>query len=458
MVAQSLKQAPPNWKHLAEKLAEEGDLPGASEIINYVLNVKPEDELSAQDLAGLILKDYGLTNRVIRLANSCFYNPSGTEITTVSKAIVFLGFDFIREIALATGFLEAVLQRTPKGQKNLVLSLLSRSYFGAFLARKLSPFLGVNPEEIFIYTLFHRLVRLLLAIHAPEAYEYLLGLEEEKPLVAKKKLYHLAETLARQWSLPRVLAETLEGSPHGSQEDHLAFLINEIDQAAGAAAQQGRLEPLSQLLKRAGLAQGLAWEVAEDIRQALKDLHPPLSNFVKFTPKREETPEEETKTQTDFYQKAVAEITALLASPEFDYQQILLMVIETICRALSCRNVSLGIVNLRGQEIIIRYGVGEKSPELRGQTVAISSRILDIFHKQVEWSGNLAQLPEAKVLARFWPAADLLFSPLIVLGRPLGMILAVRERPFTVAENQKVATLRNLAVLAIVQERQKKVA
>ncbi len=458
VIETSLKQQPPHWNHLAEKLAEEGDLPGASEIVSYVLNVKPEDELSAQDLAGLILKDYGLTNRVIRLANSCFYNPAGTEITTVSKAIVFLGFDFIREIALATGFLEAVLSRTPKNQKELVLALLSRSYFGAFLARKLSPYLGVHHEELFIYTLFHRLVRLLLAIHAPEAYDYLLFLEREKPLLAKRKLYQIGEKLARKWSLPRLLAESLEGSPQSQEEGHVAALVREIDLATEAIAERGDLEPLKALLKKAGLGEGIAREWAESVRQALKDLHPPLSSYIKLSREKKELAEEKPKLPSDFYQKAVAEITSLLAAPDFDYQQILLMVIETLCRALSCRNVSLAIVNPRGKELVIRYGVGEKNRELRGQKVPISPLVLDIFRKQVEWSGKLTQLPEAQIFASFWPGADLLFSPLLVLGRPVGMIFAVRKRPFTLEENQKVATLRNLAVLAIVQERQRKVA
>ncbi|GEM_PF-5313670 len=454
----SLKQHPPDWNYLVEKLAKEGDLPGTSEIVNFVLNIKPEDEVSVQDLAGLILKDYGLTNRVIRLANSCFYNPGGTEITTVSKAIIFLGFDFIREIALATGFLEAMLSRTPKEQKGLVLDLLGRSYFGAFLAKKLGAYVGMPHEEIFICSLFHRLVRLLLAIYAPDAYGYLLSLEKEKPLFAKRKLYQLGEKLAKKWSLPRKLTESLEGSPKCAEERHPAFWITKIDSVTEALAEKGDLTPLRNLLSEAGLGQGLAQEMVRGIQQTLKDLHPPLSGFLKLKTEKSPPREEKPRLSLDFYQKAVAEITNLLAASNFDYQQVLLMVIETFCRALSCRHVSLAIIRPRDGKLVIRYGVGEKSQELRGKSLPMSPLIRDIFQKKTEWSGNLAQLPEARLFAHHWPGADLLFSPLIVLGRPVGMIFGVRERPFTIEETQKVATLRNLAVLAIVQERQKKAA
>jgi len=49
-----------------------------------------------------------MTARLLRVANSPMYNLSGRAISTVSRAVVMLGFDAVRSLCLSIAVVEAV--------------------------------------------------------------------------------------------------------------------------------------------------------------------------------------------------------------------------------------------------------------------------------------------------------------------------------------------------------------
>ena len=54
---------------------------------------------SVSELANTILKDYALTTKLLKLVNSSFYGQYGGQISTVSRAVVILGFKQVQAIA-----------------------------------------------------------------------------------------------------------------------------------------------------------------------------------------------------------------------------------------------------------------------------------------------------------------------------------------------------------------------
>ncbi len=440
-----------NWQKLAQELAEKGDLPGTSKIIKTVTQIKPEDKISAQELAALILRDYGLTKRVIQLANSCFYNPQGIEIVTISKAIIFLGFESIRKIALVTNFLEDVLRQTPPKRRKVVLSILSQAFFSAFLGGKLAPQFHKNKEEVFIHILFHRLQRILLAMHFPEEYVSLCQLEKEKPLAVKEKLYFLGEFLGKKWSFPRSLIDTLEGSPKSEEENHLASWVADIDAAALAIVRENNSRPLKSLLARLNLEETVAEELINFAYKATKEFYQPFSKYLTFRAEKVEETKASSSKSEEFFQRALAEITALLTSPENRYQEVLLMVLETIGRAFDCESVLFGLYNPQ-KGLVVRLAIGSQNGRLKGLVFPVGAVLSEIFQKKVEWAGKSSAIPEFQKLKLDLPAdTDILFSPLVVLEKPLGMIMAFRKKPFSTEEAQKINILKNLAVMSITQ-------
>src|SRR5438874_5698549 len=62
-------------------------------------------------IANAILHDQAFTARVLKVANSVFYQRRNEKITSLSQAILRTGYDTIRDIAIATEFAELVQMR-----------------------------------------------------------------------------------------------------------------------------------------------------------------------------------------------------------------------------------------------------------------------------------------------------------------------------------------------------------
>ncbi len=114
-----------------------------------------DDETSTAQLAQIILRDTSLTARILRISNSVIYNPSRAPINTISRAIVYIGFNLIRDLSLSLAVIDAIL----KGRsREHVLKLMARSFHCATLARWLAEKRGDDAsEEVFIAALLYHL-------------------------------------------------------------------------------------------------------------------------------------------------------------------------------------------------------------------------------------------------------------------------------------------------------------
>ena len=82
-------------------------LPTLPEVATQIVEVSASDRSCAGSLGSIIEKDLAVTTRVLRLANSSFYRRS-REITGVRQAVVVLGFETIRLLALSVAAMDAI--------------------------------------------------------------------------------------------------------------------------------------------------------------------------------------------------------------------------------------------------------------------------------------------------------------------------------------------------------------
>jgi HD-like signal output (HDOD) protein len=75
------------------------DFPSFSENVAEVLTAALREDTSAQQLAKLVMRDYSLTLKVLRTANSALYNRSGKPLFSITHAMAMLGVDAVRNIA-----------------------------------------------------------------------------------------------------------------------------------------------------------------------------------------------------------------------------------------------------------------------------------------------------------------------------------------------------------------------
>src|ERR1035437_2534135 len=82
------------------------DLPTIPIVATKVLQLLDGPDVSVEEIADLMLTDQVMTARVMKLLNSPVYKPA-QEITSLKRALVYLGLRHVRELALTTSVINA---------------------------------------------------------------------------------------------------------------------------------------------------------------------------------------------------------------------------------------------------------------------------------------------------------------------------------------------------------------
>ncbi|MCX7177632.1 MAG: protein kinase, partial [Proteobacteria bacterium] len=155
---------------LLRRMRHKSDFPALSDSVSSINKLTDSDKESITKLSDSILKDFALTNKILRLVNSAFYRQAGGgSISTVSRAVIVLGFDAIRNIAVTVLLFEHLQN---KSNANLLKEAFLRANLSGLLARDIAK--NVVPrdtEEAFICALFQGLGRLLAQYYFPEEIE-----------------------------------------------------------------------------------------------------------------------------------------------------------------------------------------------------------------------------------------------------------------------------------------------
>jgi HD-like signal output (HDOD) protein len=97
-------------RRILTSLLEVQDLPTLPEVVSRIIETVEDESSSAQDLTLLLEQDHAISARVLRLANSAFYGL-GQRVESIRRAVVVLGFDAVRQLALATSVFNTLAQR-----------------------------------------------------------------------------------------------------------------------------------------------------------------------------------------------------------------------------------------------------------------------------------------------------------------------------------------------------------
>jgi HD-like signal output (HDOD) protein len=132
----------------------EQDMPALGATVVLIQEVTGDERATNDRLAQVILQDPAMTAKVLKLANSAFYNPSRQSISTISRAIIVLGFNTVAEISLGIRLVDSLLSG---GVQQRVLDEMALSFHAAVQARTIA---GLrrdgHGEEVFICSLLGR--------------------------------------------------------------------------------------------------------------------------------------------------------------------------------------------------------------------------------------------------------------------------------------------------------------
>lgn len=184
-----------------------------------VTGIAGRQNSKAAHLASAILHDVAFTAKVLKMANSVYYNPGRKVVSTITRAVVVLGFETIRSICLTIAVIDAIKNGT---QQQMVLSQLAHCFHAATQAKNIARAKNQkNTEEIYVATLLNQIGALGFWCHAQE--EALELLNNPKPLEISVEHWQknilgfsfndLNLEVAKQWHLGDLLVRSLAPKP-----------------------------------------------------------------------------------------------------------------------------------------------------------------------------------------------------------------------------------------------------
>lgn len=209
-------------QELLRDLSKTRDFPALSQVISQVSRVASSESSHTDDLTDIILRDVSLTNKLLRIVNSAHFGHFGGQpINTISRAIVILGYDTIRDTALSLMLFEH-LNNSAQAQE--LKGEAVESFFSGILGRTLAGQAHVRDrEEVFICTLFRNMGRMMARLHFYERTKTVEELMSEEGLAEDQAARRVlgvtydefGQALARHWHLPPALAQGMQPLPPG---------------------------------------------------------------------------------------------------------------------------------------------------------------------------------------------------------------------------------------------------
>lgn len=148
-----------------------GDLPPLPQVATRVIRISAASETSSEELQNLVRTDQALTAQVLKIANSALFGRV-REVTTLTQAILTLGFSTARSVVLASS-VKNLFTRGPVGLQERILwehALVTALTGSAFSQAMTFPL----TEEVFLAGLVHDIGKSVLALKFPDHYGTLL--------------------------------------------------------------------------------------------------------------------------------------------------------------------------------------------------------------------------------------------------------------------------------------------
>jgi HD-like signal output (HDOD) protein len=149
---------------LWSRMSERGDFPMLSQSLRTTMAAMTNDDLDFTALVQVVLSDFALTQKVLRLANSAMYMAFGGNITTVSRALMVLGMDAVGHLVVGLKIVDHFHHSVPR-RIDAKLEL-NRTMLSGCVARKLTERGDLRAgEEAVVCTLMRQIGKLLVVFY-----------------------------------------------------------------------------------------------------------------------------------------------------------------------------------------------------------------------------------------------------------------------------------------------------
>jgi HD-like signal output (HDOD) protein len=187
------------------------EFPTLPTIYTKLLDLLGNPHTTVQDVADVISKDQSVVMKILKVVNSSIYGLS-QNVTNISQAVLFLGFNEIRNITLTISVLN-VFSKVQSSSSSVfsVVELWKHSIAVGVITRQLGSILNINrAEDFFISGVIHDIGKLLfIKLFKDKYFEAVENAMKKKISIrqSEKEIFGITHEfagglLADKWSLP----------------------------------------------------------------------------------------------------------------------------------------------------------------------------------------------------------------------------------------------------------------
>ena len=421
------------------RLHENIDFPAMSRTMNMINQLEAAEDASVTELANIVLRDYALTSKVIKVINSVSYAQFG-EVTTISRAINLLGFENIKNICLTLMLFGHFRDNSSNIEH---FDTMIKSFFSGFLAQKICGKISFdNREEAFICSLLHNFGKMLITFALPDTIKEIKLISREKGIsedaaamsVLGRRYEEIGMLIAKEWNFPNKIVRSMhklrsmEIKATTDETDKLisiTSLANEISDILSSSSEKKemdeRIDKLAEMYK-APFAEMNLKMIAGVINDSLEDLNQfsrlfninidkvPFNGHLLAWSDKAGTPEviAAGTSQADFtteelesidiiveygkedtpdsiFAKGLQDVTCSLLSNS-SLNDVIRIVLETIYRAMQLSGEAKALFLVKDTEVPamhIRFGLGSGIEEMKKWFNVALDDSRDIFNKAI---------------------------------------------------------------------------
>lgn len=208
--------AGPDHSNIEQRILNAVDrMPAFPRSVERILSLTRDIDCDAKAIVEVLETDPIMAARVLRTINSAFY-ALPRPISSMAHAVVMLGINTIKNLALAISAMGMMPARNPAGFDTA--AYLKHSLSVAGVARLIAYRLGdADTSETYIAGLLHDFGKILFAVHLPREFSAALDLSEDENLplyLAEQEIIgidhaHAGALMVDKWKLPQELGECI---------------------------------------------------------------------------------------------------------------------------------------------------------------------------------------------------------------------------------------------------------
>jgi HD-like signal output (HDOD) protein len=397
------------------QMKKKGDFPSFSRQISNVNAILNMEYSSVKDIADVIMRDFSLTNRLLKLVNSSFYghfNKNG--VSSVTNAMVIMGTNQIQQAAASL----MLFEHMQSNAHTLELKEMAvHTFMSGMMAKDLARLADVRDSEEFqVCAMFHNLGETLIAFYFPVKYKRILDIEARhgtpREEAAGKMLgitfRELGIGIARKWNIPENVIRSMAFDPGNSQMmsgrelsrgDYLGAissfcnLLCAIQLKADPAERQRAIEELLERFKGVvdlndGELEGVLKRVSEKIKTHASQLNIDTSK-TRFITNRDNDPKmgkpddkERENREIVLRKKIDGEIVRIdgRLKESFEISEILSDILNVMNREFDYDRVAICIRDTATNNMTVRFGKGKDIDAFSRDFYFPITKSQDIFH------------------------------------------------------------------------------